>query len=239
MVDIVKIRKKAKEKKKKEEARLEAAAASKASEPAPEVTAQPVVDVPVEETAETVGDPQGVPEAAHGEPAERPADKLELFRARAGRQREEAEGEEEDEQETRLELLTFMIAGEVYAIDIENIAEIIASRVLTPVPNAPPTGQGIISLRGTIVTMLDLRRELGHPPTSGASPDARTIVVEDGSGMAGFVVDKVLRVVKLDPAAVKSPPIVTAAEQTDAVRGVFQSGSALTILLDVKRLLGH
>ncbi|HUP65004.1 MAG TPA: chemotaxis protein CheW [Thermoanaerobaculia bacterium] len=238
MVDLVKIRKKAKEKK-KEAAEREAASAAKPEEPVAD-TARAVMDAPPEETLP--GPVAALPAALEidePEPAERAADKLEQFRARAGRQREEADGGADVEADDRMELLTFMIAGEVYAIDIENIAEIIASRVLTPVPNAPAAVQGIISLRGTIVTMLDLRRELGHPPMSGASPEARTIVVEDGSGMAGFVVDKVLRVVKLDPAAVKSPPIVAAAEQTDAVRGVFQSGSALTILLDVKRLLGH
>lgn len=55
--------------------------------------------------------------------------------------------------------------------------------------------------------------------------------------MAGFVVDRVLRVVKIDPAQIQSHPTVSPSEQTEAIRGVIQQGSALTIVLDVERLL--
>lgn len=136
-----------------------------------------------------------------------------------------------------LELLSFTLAGEQYAIEIERIAEIISPRPATAVPNAPASVVGIISLRGTIVTMLDLRRQLGHASEYLVGPETRTIVVEDGGGMAGFVVDRVLRVVKIDPSQIQSHPIVSPAEQTDAIRGVIQQGAVLTIVLDVERLL--
>ncbi len=138
-----------------------------------------------------------------------------------------------------LELLTFAMAGEQYAIDIERIAEIISPRQATTVPNAPAPVVGIISLRGTIVTMLDLRRELGHGPAAAIGPETRTIVVDDSGSLAGFVVDRVLRVVKVRPAQIQAQPVVSPAEQSDAVRGVFQSGTSLTIVLDVEKLLAH
>ena len=128
------------------------------------------------------------------EPTAAQVSKLEAFKATAGKAKDFArstfEREIADEGE-KVELLMFAMAGEQYAIDIERIAEIINPRKPTPVPNAPPVVVGIISLRGTIVTMLDLRRELGHDSSYTAGPETRTIVVEDRGGLAGFVVDRV------------------------------------------------
>src|SRR3954454_21042431 len=60
----------------------------------------------------------------------------------------------------QLELLTSHIAGEQYALDIEHIVEIVHPRESTRVPNADESIVGIISLRGTIVTIVDVRRRL-------------------------------------------------------------------------------
>ena len=175
------------------------------------------------------------------EPTPAQVSKLEAFKATAGKAKTFARSTLEsgiaDEGE-RVELLMFAMAGEQYAIDIERIAEIINPRKPTPVPNAPPVVVGIISLRGTIVTMLDLRRELGHDSSYTAGPETRTIVVEDRGGLAGFVVDRVLRVVKVAVSEIQSHPVVSLAEQRDAIRGVFRHGSALTVILDIEKLLG-
>jgi len=167
--------------------------------------------------------------------------KLEAFKATAGKAKDFARStleREIAEEAEKVELLMFAMAGEQYAIDIERIAEIINPRRPTPVPNAPPVVVGIISLRGTIVTMLDLRRELGHESSYTAGPETRTIVVEDRGGLAGFVVDRVLRVVKVAVSEIQSHPVVSPAEQRDAIRGVFRHGSALTVILDIEKLLG-
>ena len=67
--------------------------------------------------------------------------------------------------------------------------------------------------------------------------DARVIVVEHGGETLGFQVDRVLRVVKLDAAAVEAHPVIHSSELTDSIRGVFQHAGALTILLDLDKLL--
>ncbi|HEY0591144.1 MAG TPA: chemotaxis protein CheW, partial [Thermoanaerobaculia bacterium] len=69
--------------------------------------------------------------------------------------------------------------------------------------------------------------------------ETRTIVVEDSGSLAGFTVDRVLRVVKVRPEQVQPHPVVSPTEQNDAVRGVFQSGTSLTIVLDVEKLLAR
>jgi purine-binding chemotaxis protein CheW len=163
--------------------------------------------------------------------------KLEKFKVTAG-QRHEGFFQQEDDTASaeQVELLTFIIAGEQYAVSIENLVEIITPRAATAVPNADPTIVGIVSLRGTMVTVIDVRRKLRHPPADGGN-DARVIVVQRGSEVLGFEVDRVLRVLKVDSAAVEPHPVVHSSELSEAVRGVFRQGNALTILLDLDKLL--
>jgi purine-binding chemotaxis protein CheW len=164
--------------------------------------------------------------------------KLEHFKEQAGTKREGfVEEAEEVAAGAQVELLTFILAGEQYAVDIEHIVEIVTPRAITRVPNADQDIVGIISLRGTIVTVLDTRRKLRHRPGNGSHPDRRIIVVEKGGETLGFEVDRVLRVVKADPGAIEPHPVVHASEQHEAIRGVFRHGDALTILLDFDKLL--
>jgi purine-binding chemotaxis protein CheW len=208
MVDLVKIRKK---KAKAREAEQVPAQISEPPTPAPD-TRQPTPDT------------QSTP-------------KLEKFKATAGQRREGfIEREAETTSADQVELLTFVIAGEQYAVSIEHLVEIITPRAATQVPNADPTIVGIISLRGTMVTVIDVRRKLRHPPGAGGN-DARVIVVERAGEILGFEVDRVLRVLKVDSAAVEPHPVVHSSELSEAVRGVFRHANALTILLDLDKLL--
>jgi purine-binding chemotaxis protein CheW len=185
-----------------------------------------------------------MPATGH-EPAGESIDRLERFKREAGKRRNWAADAAraaavavEEEASRDLELLRFRLAGEEYAVDIEKIVEIVSPRATTRVPNADTSIVGIMSLRGTIVTVFDLRRRLGHPrAVDGQSDDRRLIVVEREGETAGFLVDRVSRVVKLDPSELESHPVVSATEQSDYVQGVFQASDGLVILLDLERIL--
>lgn len=164
--------------------------------------------------------------------------KLERFKAEAG-QRRVARVEQVVEAKEQLELLTFLIAGEQYAIEIEKIVEIVTQRPITRIPNADASVVGIISLRGTIVTLVDVRRKLRHPTATEENGLARIVVIDMASETVGFVVDRVLRVVKIAPSEVEPHPVVHSTELEEAVRGVFRVAGALTILLDLDKLLDH
>ena len=225
MVDLAKIRKKKGQKKKEEEQRppVEAveprAAAPENRAPEPEQTA-----------------PEPQP-SAQSEPAH--SSKLERFKEHAGKRRAEQSivAEDESENAAQLELLTFIIAGEQYAVDIERIVEIVTPRPLTRIPNADPSIVGIISLRGTIVTLVDVRRKLRHLPAGEADVDTRIVVIDFRGETVGFLVDRVLRVVKTAPAEIEPHPVVHSTELDVSIRGVFRAGGALTILLDLDKLL--
>jgi purine-binding chemotaxis protein CheW len=164
-------------------------------------------------------------------------DKLARFREQAGKKRQ---GFIEEEAETsaadQVELLTFNLAGEQYAVSIEHLVEIVTPRAATQVPNADPSIVGIISLRGMIVTVIDVRRKLGHSVAARGN-DTRIIVAERHGETLGFEVDRVLRVLKVETAAIEPHPIVHASEQSEAIRGVFRHANALTIFLDLDKLL--
>ncbi|HKR63976.1 MAG TPA: chemotaxis protein CheW, partial [Thermoanaerobaculia bacterium] len=135
--------------------------------------------------------------------------------------------------------LTFVIAGEHYAVDIERIVEIVTPRRVTRIPNAEESVVGILSLRGTIVTLVDVRRKLRHREAGDATADTRIVVIDFHNEIVGFLVDRVLRVVKAAAADIEPHPVVHATELDESVRGVFRVAGALTILLDLDKLLDH
>ena len=206
MVDLVKVRRKAKEKADDKKQK----AAEQPSAPAVPATQRP------------------------SDPATRIAQFLETANERRVKQKQETRPAEKDQ----MELLTFEIAGELYAIDIEHVVEIVIPRPVTRVPNAELSVVGIISLRGTIVTLIDARSRLGHRAAEASGPDVRVIVVEIDDENMGFVVDRVVRVVKVEAQEIDPHPVVHTSEQDESVRGVFRHNDALTILLDLESLLG-
>ncbi|HEX6095348.1 MAG TPA: chemotaxis protein CheW [Thermoanaerobaculia bacterium] len=229
MVDLAKIRKKAKKKGGDESTSrpVDESSSTPASEP---VKTAPPPAPPLDDS--TTRRPDDSPR-----PLEDSISKLARFKEQAG-QRRETRVEQVVEAAQQLELLTFLIAGEQYAIEIEKIVEIVTPRPVTRIPNADPSVVGIISLRGTIVTLVDVRRKLRHPATA-PQESSRIVVIDLRTETIGFVVDRVLRVVKIAPSEVEPHPVVHMTELEEAIRGVFRTAGALTILLDLDKLLDH
>jgi len=163
-----------------------------------------------------------------------PDEKLQKFLERVGTRRfaEEAVAPVAVDE---VELLTFILGAERYAIDLDDVVEITDPRPSTRVPNAAANTVGIFSLRGSIVTLLDIRRKLKQPP--GTVKDSRVIVIRDGASLAGFEVDRVLRPAKIERAAIEPQPVVAAAEESEFIRGVVRTEDALTIVLDLAKLM--
>jgi purine-binding chemotaxis protein CheW len=221
VVDLAKIRKKAK----KGNAGVPPAGPEASSPPVP----PPAHEGGGEDAATPAGEDASAPTSTT---------KLDRFKEQAGSRRDIAVTKTA-EREHQLELLTFTIAGEQYAIEIEKIVEIVTPRPITRIPNADPTVVGIISLRGTVVTLVDVRRMLRHSAPLQGGADTRIVVIDLGNEIVGFVVDRVLRVVKIAPNEVEPHPVVHTTELEESIRGVFRASGALTILLDLDKLLDH
>lgn len=133
------------------------------------------------------------------------------------------------------ELLVIWLDGDPYALPIERVREIVRLRSITPVPRVPDAVRGVISLRGEIVQVLDLRRRLGLPPVALEGQGRHRIVVlhgDDGQ-MAGLLVDRVSEVLRTPADALRAP----AAREADAVVALVPHGEGFTSLFDVDRLL--
>ena len=146
-------------------------------------------------------------------------------------------GRADDEANAELrELLVIWLDDDPYALPIERVREIVRLRPITPVPRVPGAVLGVISLRGEIVQVLDLRRRLGLP-AGNAAPDRRRhrIVVlngEDGQ-LAGLLVDRVSEVLRTPAAATRAP----GARESDSVCALVPHEARFVSLFDVDRLL--
>ena len=140
----------------------------------------------------------------------------------------------------RLELLSFMLAGEEYALKMEDAREIIRWRKPTKVPRAPEHIIGIISLRGVILPVFDIKKRIGLGEFK-PSRQTRIVVVSDGrSALSGMVVDSITGVSSMSRGGIEPPPSVISGSEAEFIEGVGRSGDGgnrLLILIKTSRVL--
>jgi purine-binding chemotaxis protein CheW len=127
------------------------------------------------------------------------------------------------------------LAHDTYAVQIAFIAEILKPPPITEVPRAPRDVIGVMSVRGRLVTVIDLRRRfrLREEP-----PDRKTriLLVETGDEQIGMLVDEVLQVYRLSETEIE-PAAVLGGDQPAHIAGIGRPEGALLILLDLKPIL--
>jgi purine-binding chemotaxis protein CheW len=132
--------------------------------------------------------------------------------------------------------VTFALAGEVYALPVSHVQEILRISTITRVPHAPHPVRGITNLRGRVLAVVDLRVRLGIA-AGEIGPDSRILVADARGRSIGLLVDAARQVLKILPSAVQPPPSDVLTERTDFLRGVYHLDRDLVILLDVERVL--
>ncbi len=134
--------------------------------------------------------------------------------------------------------LLFRVGDGVYGCDISEAREIIPLRPMTRLPGAPPFVRGLINMRGTIVTVLDLGARLD--PSRGATSEGSILLVRHRERLVGLVVDSVADVRVLDVGAGNEgvgPGPVTAGGAGSIVRGVATADDASVVVLDLDALI--
>lgn len=135
-----------------------------------------------------------------------------------------------DEAGKRAEYLAFSLGGEAYAIEIGNIVEILKPLPITEVPRADPDVVGVMSVRGRLVVVLDLKRRFKLTERRTASEVSsrkknRILLVDAIDEEIGLLVDEVLQVYRLTDAEIE-PPTVLGSEQAPHIIGIGRPGSA-------------
>jgi len=133
--------------------------------------------------------------------------------------------------------LTFMLGGEMFAMAILSIREIIEYTTLTEVPMMPPHIRGVINLRGAVVPVVDLLVRFGKPSAPVTKRTCIVIVEIEGKGerqTVGLVVDAVNEVIDLAAEDIEPPPAFGANIRTDFIRGMGRVRGKFVILLNVE-----
>lgn len=141
-----------------------------------------------------------------------------------------------DELGKRAEYLAFMLGTEAYAIEIGNIVEILKPLPITEVPRADPQVVGVMSVRGRLVTVIDLKRRFRLAPTFSMDKKSRILLVSAPEEEIGLLVDEVLQVYRLAETEIE-PSAVLGSEQQPHVVGIGRPpGGAVLLLLDLAPL---
>ncbi|HPE03946.1 MAG TPA: chemotaxis protein CheW [Thauera sp.] len=135
--------------------------------------------------------------------------------------------------------LVFTLGGEVFAIDILQIREIIEFGELTEVPMTPPTVRGVINLRGAVVPVIDLAARFGRERLRSGRRSCIVIVEVNGDAgtqTLGVMVDGVSEVIDIAAADIEPAPSFGARIRTDFIAGMARREGRFVILLEVGRV---
>ncbi|EGH31875.1 chemotaxis protein CheW [Pseudomonas syringae] len=143
--------------------------------------------------------------------------------------------------EEEAQYLTFMLGGEMFAIGILGIKEIIEYGSLTVVPMMPAFVRGVINLRGAVVPVVDLSARFGRQ-NSAITRRSCVIIIEanseDGQPQdIGLLVDNVSAVLEIPASQIEPPPNFGARIRADFISGMAKVDGKFVIVLEVDRVL--
>jgi purine-binding chemotaxis protein CheW len=133
-------------------------------------------------------------------------------------------------------IVGFRVGRETYGVPIKSLHEIVRVPEITAVPDAPDYLEGVINLRGKIVSVVDLRKRFGQPST-GLDRRSRILVVEHRGRLAGMIVDSASEVLKIPESDIEAAPTMMAEGGLDCVTGLAKYQRRLIILLDIDKVL--
>ncbi len=139
-------------------------------------------------------------------------------------------------QSNLLELATFYVSDALCGINILNIQEINKHVDVTAVPQSAEFIQGVLNLRGRIVTIMDLGIKLGLSPIE-KSKDNRNIIVDSQDEQIGLLVDRISDVLIADPNKIEPAPANIGGVQGKYFEGVFKTKNNLIGILDIEEVL--
>ena len=139
------------------------------------------------------------------------------------------------------QLLTFIVDGEEYGVDILRVQEIRSWSTPMPIPNTPPYIKGVINIRGDVVAIADLRERLGLPRLDYGATTV-VVVLRVGGGqhqrerVMGVIVDAMSDVTTVPHAAIKAPPMFKSSHEGSVAKGIVTLENKMITILDVDRI---
>jgi purine-binding chemotaxis protein CheW len=135
-----------------------------------------------------------------------------------------------------LHIVGFKVGRETYGVPITTLHEIVRVPEITAVPDAPDYMEGVINLRGKIVSVIDLRKRFGEK-TVVANRRNRILVVEHNGRLSGLIVDSATEVLKIPATDVEESPSGFEQGSLNCVSGLGKYAGRLIVLLEMAKLL--
>ena len=135
-----------------------------------------------------------------------------------------------------LHIVGFQVGRETYGVPITSLHEIVRVPEITAVPDAPDYMEGVINLRGKIVSVIDLRKRLGEKKVTSSRRN-RILVVEHKGRLSGLIVDSASEVLKVPASDVEPSPAALQDGGLNCVTGLGKVKGRLIVLLDMTKLL--
>ena len=137
------------------------------------------------------------------------------------------------------QLLTFIVDGAEYAVDILRVQEIRSWSTPMPIPNTPSFIKGVINLRGEVVAIADLRERLGMPNLAYGPTTVIVVLLVSTGGrdrVLGIIVDAMSDVTNVLISTIKPPPVFRQTGDASLAKGIVTLDNKMITILDVDRL---
>jgi len=135
--------------------------------------------------------------------------------------------------------LSFIVGGELYAVDVTLVQKVARKLAITHVPTAPYEVAGIANLKGRVVTVLSLSRILGADLPYDEDRYINTIVFKSSSGkedQMGLAVEKPGNLIEIDDSTIKPPPVTASVERNFCIRGVAEIDETFYRVIDIESI---
>lgn len=131
---------------------------------------------------------------------------------------------------------TFYLDREMFGIEVLNVQEVMRKQETTEVPLAPKVVCGLMNLRGSIVTCIDLRVRFDMAPAP-AEVEAVNVVTQTPGGLVSFQVDRIGDVVEITDSSFEAPPPNLHGSARTLINGVYKLNNALLQVINVERVV--
>ena len=136
-----------------------------------------------------------------------------------------------------IHVVVFKLSDEEFAVDINQVREIIRVSPIVRIPNTPEFIEGIINLRGNIITVIDLGKKLFGKAIE-ITKDTRIMIVEIDDVTLGLMVDSVIEVMRIPKNNIeKTPDIIAHKIHSDYIKGIARIDDRLIIIIDIRNVI--
>ena len=135
-----------------------------------------------------------------------------------------------------VQLIVFNLGDEEFGANLDQVREIIRTKLVTPIPNSPDFIDGLTTIRGEIAVVIDLKNRFSLPTKKGIEEKHIIMTVQD-KNIFGLKVDEVTEVLRIPEIEIKATPGLVVKVDTDYIRGVLTLKDRLIIMLDLEKVL--